>query len=298
MALQERQTTQHGEGAGQGRAPNIWDLLEHMRERPLIYVIGAVFVVVAIVIGVIVRVQRQEAQRADATALAEALDAETPDAQLAALEAVISEADAVEAEALYLKGEKAYRLGEFDTARTAFERLRLEYPQFQFTPDAVEGLGYIEEEEENYEAALNIYQEIMDKWPESFAARRQPNNKGRVLEKLGRYEEAVTAYQSQIEVFPNSAVAFRAEQALDTLRQTHAERFEAPEAALPEDLPEAPGIPPIEIAPQEPAPEAPAEAEAPAEDASQVGDVEEAAPEAEEPPGDETPAGSDTAGQP
>lgn len=213
-------------------------LREHIKENPVLYVISIVFIVVCAGLGGVYRIHTGNVNRELTTQYARALDLEDPDARAEAL-ASLSQGDSpLTAEALYMQGEAAYDAKKHKVAAAAFERLRQEFPEFPHTPDAVEGLGYVEEDQANYAAALAKYREVLDKWPDSFAGRRQPLNVGRCQERTGNLEAAVLAYRDQLEIFPGSSVAQRAQNALNRLRRTNPELF--PKESLGLDGDEAP----------------------------------------------------------
>ncbi|MCC6489917.1 MAG: hypothetical protein IT364_20680, partial [Candidatus Hydrogenedentes bacterium] len=159
----------------------------------------------------------------------------------------------------------------------------------------------------DYDAAYGYYQEITQKWPASFAARRQPLNRGRVDEQRGKLAEAIEAYREQTALFPDSQVAAQAQAALDRLGQEHPELFASESAAQPESAtpvepaatPAEPGTTIPDLAPEvggalalppsdATAPQAPAETPAP----EGTLEVPAAAPPAE---ASEQPAASDAA---
>jgi tetratricopeptide (TPR) repeat protein len=184
------------------------------------------FIIVCALAGVFYRMQSARAELNATTELARALKAEEPADRVAALAPLTDKKSAVTAEALYLRGEIAIEANDFDAAKASFEKLRAEYPEFSFTPDAVEGLGFLAEENEDYDAAIQHYQDLTASWPESYAARRQPFNIARTQERAGRIEDAIASYRDQLEVFPGSNIASRAQQALDRLRADHPDLFE------------------------------------------------------------------------
>jgi hypothetical protein len=88
---------------------------------------------------------------------------------------------------------------------------------------------------------------VMQTWPESFAALRQPLNIARCLEAQGDAEGAIARYREQLEMFPESSASDKAQIALDRLAAADA----APPAEVLASEPEpAPGE---EIAPTTPA---------------------------------------------
>ena len=80
---------------------------------------------------------------------------------------------------------------------------------------------------DDLESAVAKYREILTNWPDTFTARRQHLNIGRVSEKLGQTEDAVQAYRDQLAAFPESHVAADAQKALARLNAAHPELFAA-----------------------------------------------------------------------
>ena len=123
----------------------------------------------------------------------------------------------------------------------------------------------------NFENAAKLYQDIRDRWPTSFAARRQLFNIGRMNEKLGKLDEAITAYREQTTAFAESTVASEAQQALDRLKAAHPELFPEPTPApetIEEDVTSAAPVAPAAPEVLAPAPAAPVtEPAAPADSA-------------------------------
>ena len=234
MALDPR-TTRAPHGAGPETKADVTAFVDHVKENPVLYVAAVAFLIVCAIIGVAFRAYRAEANQAGATAYARALDTQLPAARAEALADVSPDADWLEAESLYMAGEAAFDAGDLEKAKSLFEQLRADHSDYEFTPDAVEALGAIAEEQEDYAAAIARYEEVRDVWPDSFAARRQPMNIGRAQEAAESYEAAVAAYREQLDVFPGSNVALRAQQALDRLRETRPALFPE-EAAVAEPV--------------------------------------------------------------
>jgi tetratricopeptide (TPR) repeat protein len=200
-------------------------LLDHVKENPLLYTVGAVFIVVCALAGVFYRLYSDDVERERTAEYARALDIEDPVEQSESLAKLALGNSALSAEILYLSGEMAFRGADAAKAEAAFARLRVDFPDYEFTPDAIEGLGYIEENAGNYVEAIAKYQEILDKFPDSFAGRRQSFNIGRTQEQVGEVQAAIDAYRDQLTTFPGSNVARRAQAALDRLRESNNELF-------------------------------------------------------------------------
>ena len=293
MALDPR-TTQAPHGAAPETKADLTAFVDHVRDNPVLYVAAVAFLIVCVIVGVAYRAYRAEAEQAGATAYARALDTEVPAARVDALAEFSAGPDWLEAESLYMAGEAAFDVGDLDKAKTLFEQLRAEHPDYEFTPDAVEAMGFIAEENGDHAAAIAHYEEIGQVWPDAFAARRQPMNIGRANEATENYEAAVAAYREQLDIFPGSNVATRAQQALDRLRETHPALF--PEEAVATDPVDTGISSPLDIdlnLEPEPAPMVQGET-------SESGAPEEAAPETTEteatsPEGDATATAPDEA---
>ena len=209
-------------------------LSEYVKENPLISAAAVAFIVLCALAGLFYRVGTDVRAKEATTEYAQALANEDPALRAAQLAAVADTSGPWQAEALYMMGEAAFQAHDFEKAQTAFERVRQQFPEEPFTPDAVEGLGNIEENNGNYEAALALYREVQSKWSGSFASLRQEINIARCHERMGNMDEAVRFYQAQASAFPDSSVAAQAERALDRLRLTHPALF--PEEGLKEEL--------------------------------------------------------------
>jgi tetratricopeptide (TPR) repeat protein len=202
-------------------------LVEQFKQNPALYIGALVFIAVCLIAGVLYRAHREAVQRDLYTAYAEALANEDPEERLAALEPLLdmSGPGAAMAEVVYVTAETAYWTKDYEKAKTLYERVRTEFPDTEYVPNAVEGIAYIAEDAGEYDAALSAYQEITQKWPASFTARRQPLNVARVEEKRGNIEAAIQSYREQSVSFPESNVAREAQAALDRLGKSHPALF-------------------------------------------------------------------------
>jgi len=244
-------------------------LLDHVMQNPLLYAAAIVFLVACALVGILYRVNISMKNQEIAATYARAIDLTDPAERAAALEGIASGGSTFAPLALYMRGEAALGSNDFDLARKSFEQLQANHPDFEQTPDAVEGVGFILEQQDDLEGALVKYQEIVAKWPNSFAGRRQQYNIGSCLEQLGKLMEAAQAYREQLQLFPSSSVALRAQQSIDRLRGSNPELFPAIESIPTDDLMVVPNpaltedIPEITLPDQEPANE---EAETPVEE--------------------------------
>jgi len=216
---------------------DLTQLLHDVQERPLLYGGIAVFLVVCLLAGFLYKANREAGREDVMTAYAKALDKEEPADQFAALEPLAQAAGKKNDEVVYIAGETAYRAGQYDKAKAAFERLRTEFKDSPYAPDAVEGLGAIAENAKDYDGALAFYKEVRDTWGTSFAARRQPSNIAKLEERRGRPADAVAAYREQLQVFPGSTLAGEANAALSRLEKSNPDLFPKVEAPAPAAAP-------------------------------------------------------------
>lgn len=205
-------------------------LLRHMQENPLAYAASVIFVVVCGFLGVFYRMYSEENQREIGTRYAKAMELEEPGERAQALGELAASKSVLTPELLYMQGESAYKAEDHNLARAAFERLRSEYPDYEFVSDAVEGLGFISENKKKYQEALAAYEEVLSKWPASPSGLRQPLNIARCKEHLEDYEGAIAAYRDQLSIFPGSNTARRAQEALNRMRLSHGDLFETLDA--------------------------------------------------------------------
>ncbi len=214
---------------------------EHMKQNPIIYGVGAVFVALCVVAGVIFNLNSRVKERELTTKYIRALENEDASMKVTALEAIVSSGKGTINEGIiYLAAESAYKAKEYSKASDLFTQLRDDFPESKFVPDAVEGLGYIAENAENYDGAIDFYNEVINTWPESLAGYRQNINIARCYEKADRLKDAIKAYQRELAVFPGSSVYNEAQAALDRLREKHSELFTEPEVTAILQDPQAP----------------------------------------------------------
>lgn len=195
----------------------------HVKENAGMYIASTVIVIVVFAGTALFRLRSDMNAAEDGGAYAAALNMEDSVERVAALGAIADSGSRHSKEALYLEGFTSLEIADYDSAEAAFTELRSKHPDFEFTPDAVEGLGLIKKEQGDYAGAIAVFEEVMSTWPDSFAARRQPYNIAQCHEKSGNLEAAVKAFQDQLAQFPDSNVALRADTELNRLRAQHPE---------------------------------------------------------------------------
>ncbi len=209
----------------ENRGNPLESILTNLRDNLLYYLGGAGFIVAVLLITGFYRLASESKERELSSEYASAVLLENPAERAEALAPLASKRSTFSARALYLRGEALISASDYDNAAAAFTKLRETYPDFQHVPDAVEGLGFIEEDQDNTDAALAIYREVLSKWPNSPAGRRQPFNIGRCLEETGKVQEAIASYRDQLSVFPGSSVSTEAQQRMAELRVSNPELF-------------------------------------------------------------------------
>jgi len=253
---------------------NLAAIAMHIQARPWPYLAAIGFVILVLIVTGLYRASQASAYSAAADQLARALDIEDPKERATALGTLADSGTPLTARALYLQGESALEASDHDGARAAFTKLRESHPDYEFVPEAVEGLALIAEDAGDFAGARGLYEEVVTKWPDSPAAQRQAFNIARCLEGEGQFAQAVERYRDQIEEFPGSMIAVRAQTRLDELRVSNPELFPEPAAQAAPAIQELQAAPDSAVAPAaeesvppaaELAPEAPAPVEQPAE---------------------------------
>lgn len=220
--------TKHSKHLGDEAEPKKNDfqaLVEHARQHPGIYIGAVAFVVVVLIATGVYRSMQASTLRKESTVYVEAIETESAADRATALTQLAESKSSFAARALYLEGEAALDAGEYDRARAAFTDLRERFPEFAFVPEAVEGIGFIEEDAGDYAAARKTYEEVAAKWPDSVAAMRQPFNLGRCYESESDLVSAIAQYRAQLEKFPGSTIAVRAQERLNELRMSNPDLF-------------------------------------------------------------------------
>lgn len=225
MADIQHKQTLSTDGEPETRKNDLVALIAHVQHHPGLYIGAIIFVVVVLTATGIYRMLQTTALRAESTEYARAIETEDPAERSAAFAAIAKSSPRFAARALYLEAEAALDAGDYESARAAFTELRETHPDFEFVPDAVEGLGFIEEDTGHYANARKLYEEVAAKWPDSAAAKRQPFNLARCYEADSNLPAAIEQYRKQLETFPGSTIAARAQQRLDELRETNPNLF-------------------------------------------------------------------------
>ena len=202
-------------------------LVQHAQENTALYLAGFGFLGLCLIAGSLYSLDQDLIEEEKVTAYASALDTVDPALRAAELERIATGTDMWSLEALYLMGETAMRAREFGKAEEAFTRVVADAPDSEYAPRSADGLAFLLENSGDYEGALSGYQGVLSRWPNTFTARRQLVNIGRVQESLERIEDAIQSYHDQVARFPNSSVAAKSTAALERLRGEHPALFPA-----------------------------------------------------------------------
>ncbi|MBI2422195.1 MAG: tetratricopeptide repeat protein [Candidatus Hydrogenedentes bacterium] len=212
----------------QGQLVQLW---LHFLEHPWQYVAGAAFLLFCGLAGALYSVNADLVNRKAATGYARAMVAEEDATRMKELEALGDTAGIWTAEVVYMAAEAAVRATEYDKAKELFQHVLDKFPESEWAPAAADGLAFLKENSGDLAGALAGYQEIQTKYESTFIGRLQPAKIARVQEALGNVQAAVESYRTQTSLWPDSQAAQKAERELQRLKTKHPELF--PEEAAP-----------------------------------------------------------------
>lgn len=215
--------------------------LAHVEENIKLYAVGALFVLICVAIGALIRINMIVKEEKVMTEYADASLETNVAERLEKYQAIGNNAGKWTAEVLYMTAETALEAGEIDTARQDFEKVLSDYGDSPYAAQATDGLAFLAWNDGRLEDAVKEYDKLVDQWPGEFVARRAYFSKGQVLEELGKTEDAIAAYRKQTTVFPESSVAQKAEDALKRLEEKFPELFPDETAEGEGDVPAAAG---------------------------------------------------------
>ena len=250
MALDKTLNPKVREAAEQGgeKKSDLEQLMAHVNENPLLYVVSTAFVFVCLLAGGVYGLFQSSRDQDIRTEYAAALQEVDPALVAANLEALAEKSGAWAPEIWYMLGEYSIRAQTYGKAEDAFTVVIEEYPGSEFAPRAMDGLGYIHENRGDFQKALEAYNQLVENeaWADTLVAKRQQLNIGRVLEKMEHFADAKMAFENQMDEFPGtllepSMFSNLASASLDRLRAEHPELFpEDEEDAVEADTAEEP----------------------------------------------------------
>ena len=122
-----------------------------------------------------------------------------------------------EAQSMYDAGVAKIDEGAYATARTAFEELLRQYPNDPLAPDAQYQLGETYAREENFDRAIEELQKVELNWPRSPRAMQALLRAGVISEERGELDAARMFYQQVLQRSPNSDAAREAQRRLQAI---------------------------------------------------------------------------------
>ncbi len=112
--------------------------------------------------------------------------------------------------------------GNFDAARTVYERVRKEHPRTDWSGEALSGIGQAWQAEKQYDKARDAFKRLILEAPRGFLAADAQASIGACYEAQEKPSEALKAYKAVIANYP-SAVWDQAKARIEALsKQTHA----------------------------------------------------------------------------
>ena len=109
--------------------------------------------------------------------------------------------------ALYQTGLTNYRQGNYEEALRAFEALRSNFPNSQWSTEAQYRIGYLHLQQQNYDEAIQAYRALLEERPPVELAAQAQYGIGDALFNAGRQEEAIEAYKEVLRRYPRTSFA-------------------------------------------------------------------------------------------
>ncbi len=113
--------------------------------------------------------------------------------------------------ALYMAANQCYRDGQKQKSMELFKDFLKSYPVSRFIPNAMLAVGHIEEDNGNYDEAINVLDGIVKQFPLNYVCPEALMFKAGLLEKKGKIHEAVLEYRNITESYPASLWSREAE---------------------------------------------------------------------------------------
>ncbi|MCK5655515.1 MAG: tetratricopeptide repeat protein [Candidatus Aureabacteria bacterium] len=113
--------------------------------------------------------------------------------------------------ALYMAANQYYRDGQKQKSMELFKDFLKSYPLSRLIPNAMLAVGYIEEDNGNYDEAINVLNGIVKQFPLNYVCPEALMFKAGLLEKNGKIHEAVSEYRNLVKSYPASLWSREAE---------------------------------------------------------------------------------------
>ena len=111
------------------------------------------------------------------------------------------------ADALFYFGNGLYVSQNYDQAIQKFEEYVKKYPKKYLAPYALENIGFCYEQKSDFKNAVKYYDLLKEKYPRSSIAGKSGLDKGRCYEALNDWNKAAESYRSVLTYAPNSVWA-------------------------------------------------------------------------------------------
>jgi len=122
-------------------------------------------------------------------------------------------------DALFLKAESYYNMGEYDKAILTYKQYIEKYnTKGAYKAQALASIGYSYEAKENYQEAARSFQKVVDDYQDYLLRDSVFMELGRCYEQLKDWEKAKDAYQKVAVNFPDSPLLKDAQSKLDAMK--------------------------------------------------------------------------------
>ena len=122
-------------------------------------------------------------------------------------------------DALFLKAESYYHMGEYDKAILAYKQYTEKYgTKGAYNAQAFASIGYSYEAKENYQEAARVFQKVADDYQDYLLRDCVYMELGRCYEQLKEPEKARDAYQKVVINFPDSPLLKDAQARLNAMK--------------------------------------------------------------------------------
>jgi tetratricopeptide (TPR) repeat protein len=135
-------------------------------------------------------------------------------------------------DALFLKAEAHYNLGQYDEAVSLYNQYLDTYkPKGTYSAQALVSIGYVYEEKGEYQKAIDLFQEVVDNYPDYLLHDTVFMELARCYEQVKAWDKAKEAYQKVVMNYSDSPMLSEAQRKLEARGLPHeAEDTQAIEA--------------------------------------------------------------------
>ncbi|MDT0635661.1 tol-pal system protein YbgF [Spectribacter hydrogenoxidans] len=127
------------------------------------------------------------------------------------------EVDSAEAEAAYTAALDLLKAGDYEQARSKFDRFVSDYPNSEFSDNAWYWLGEARYVDRIYEGAIAAFQRVIKRFPDSNKVPGAQYKLGVIYDEQGKAQQAREALQQVIQEYPDDNAAELARKHLDAM---------------------------------------------------------------------------------